>query len=180
MSFSHDTKLNEISAKVKTGERLSFADGVALFATDDLNALGKLADTVRRQKHGRTTYFNVNRHFNPTNVCYVDCKFCGFFRTPRQPDAYTHNIDDSLRLAGEAVAEGATELHITGGLNTKLPFSYFTDLLSSLKKQYPQLHLKDFTMVELDHFVNFYKMNDVDVLHKLMDAVLDSWPGGGA
>src|SRR5437773_12463229 len=92
MSFSHDTKLNEISAKVKTGERLSFADGVALFATDDLNALGKLADTVRRRRHGRTTYFNVNRHFNPTNVCYVDCKFCGFFRTPRQPDAYTHKI----------------------------------------------------------------------------------------
>ena len=77
MSFSHDTKLSDICAKVKTGERLSLEDGVALFNTTDLNALGKLADTVRRQKHGRTTYFNVNRHFNPTNVCYVDCKFCG-------------------------------------------------------------------------------------------------------
>ena len=86
------------------------------------------------RKHGRTTYFNVNRHFNPTNVCYADCKFCGFYRTPRQPDAYTHNIDDSLRIAGEAVKEGATELHIAGGLNTKLPFSYFTDLLSTLKQ----------------------------------------------
>ena len=99
--------------------------------TDDLPALGKLADSVRRRKHGRTTYFNVNRHLNPTNVCYADCKFCGFYRTPRQPDAYTHNIEDSLRVAGEAVKEGATELHITGGLNTKLPFSYFTDLLSA-------------------------------------------------
>jgi len=157
MNISHDPKLNEISAKVRTGERLSFDDGLALFNTDDLNALGKLADTVRRQMHGRTTYFNVNRHFNPTNVCYVDCKFCGFFRTPRQPDAYTHNIDDSLKIAGQAVGEGATELHITGGLNTKLPFSYFTDLLSSLKKQYPQLHLKAFTMVELDHFARFTK-----------------------
>ena len=136
MNISHDPKLNEISAKVRTGERLTFEDGVALFSTDDLNALGKVADTVRREKHGRTTYFNVNRHFNPTNVCYVDCKFCGFYRTPRQPDAYTHNIDDSLRIAGQAVNEGATELHITGGLNTKLPFSYFTDLLSALKKQH--------------------------------------------
>ena len=142
MTLSFDTALNDISAKVRTGERLSFEDGVALFQTNDLNALGKLADSVRRQKHGTTTYFNVNRHLNPTNVCYVDCKFCGFFRTPRQPDAYTHNIDDSLRVAGQAVAEGATELHITGGLNTKLPFKYFTDLLSGLKKQYPQLHLK--------------------------------------
>ncbi len=180
MSFSKDINLNRINLKVNSGERLSFEDGVALFATNDLNALGKLADTVRRGKHGLTTYFNVNRHFNPTNVCYVDCKFCGFFRTPRQPDAYTHNIDDSLRIAGEAVAEGATELHITGGLNTKLPFSYFTDLLSALKQHYPQLHLKAFTMVELDHFASFYKMKDEDVLQKLIDAGLDSCPGGGA
>src|SRR5207237_838987 len=160
MSFSHDSKLGDISAKVKMGERLSFDDGLALFHTEDLNALGKLADTVRRQKHGRTTYFNVNRHFNPTNVCYVDCKFCGFYRTPRQPDAYTHNIDDSLKIAGQAINEGATELHITGGLNTKLPFSYFTDLLTSLKKQYPQLHLKAFTMVEVDHMVRLREQQD--------------------
>src|SRR6478735_4167872 len=105
MSFSHDPKLNEIRTRMEAGERLSFDDGVALFNTNDLNALGKLADAVRREKHGRTTYFNVNRHFNPTNVCYVDCKFCGFYRTPRQPDAYTHNIEDSLRVAGEAVKE---------------------------------------------------------------------------
>ena len=180
MIFSHDQKLAEIAERVEDGERLTFADGVALFATDDLTALGKLADTLRRSKHGKVTYFNVNRHFNPTNVCYADCKFCGFYRTPRQPDAYTHNIDDSLRIAGEAVSEGATELHITGGLNTKLPFSYFTDLLSSLKKQYPQLHLKAFTMVEFDHFAGFYKMADEDVIQKLIEAGLDSCPGGGA
>src|SRR5262249_53083087 len=139
MNFSHDKNLDELGDKVTAGERLSFADGITLFATNDLPALGKLADNVRRRRHGAATYFNVNRHFNPTNVCYVDCKFCGFYRTPRQPDAYTHNIQDSLRIAGQAVSEGATELHITGGLNTKLPFSYFTDLLSSLKSEYPQL-----------------------------------------
>src|SRR5438128_10594326 len=180
MSFSHDTTLHDVSAKVKTGERLSFEDGLALFGTDDLLALGEIADRLRRPMHGRTTYFHVHRHFNPTNVCYADCKFCGFYRTPRQPDAYTHNIEDSLRIAGQAVSEGATELHITGGLNTKLPFSYFTDLLSSLKKQYPQLHLKAFTMVELDHFTRFYKMEDDDMLRQLIDAGLDSCPGGGA
>lgn len=180
MNFSHDNRLAEISSRVEAGERLSFADGVALFATDDLPALGKLADAVRRQRHGRTTYFNVNRHFNPTNICYVDCKFCGFYRTPRQEGAYTHNIDESLNIAGQAVGEGATELHITGGLNTKLPFSYFTDLLSSLKRQYPQLHLKAFTMVEFDHFAHFYKMSDEDVIQKLIEAGLDSCPGGGA
>ena len=170
MNFSHDRILTAVAEKVETGERLSFADGLALFATDDLPALGKLADTVRRRKHGRTTFFNVNRHLNPTNVCYVDCKFCGFYRTPRQPDAYTHNIEDSLRVAGEAVKEGATELHITGGLNTKLPFSYFTDLLSGLKQNYPQLHLKAFTMVELDHLVRTCRMTDEEVIEGLIAA----------
>jgi aminodeoxyfutalosine synthase len=180
MILSHDPKLSDIARRVEAGERLTFADGVALFATDDLTGLGKLADTVRRKRHGKVTYFNVNRHFNPTNICYADCKFCGFYRTPRQPDAYTHNIEDSLRIAGQAVGEGATELHITGGLNTKLPFSYFTDLLSSLKKRYPQLHLKAFTMVEFDHFAHFYKMTDEDVIQQLIEAGLDSCPGGGA
>ncbi|HKO62785.1 MAG TPA: aminofutalosine synthase MqnE [Pyrinomonadaceae bacterium] len=180
MNFFSDPKLAAISEKIDDGVRLSFADGVDLFATNDLTGLGKLADSVRRRKHGRTTYFNVNRHLNPTNVCYADCKFCGFYRTPRQPDAYTHNIEDSLRIAGEAVKEGATELHITGGLNTKLPFSYFTDLLSALKSHYPQLHLKAFTMVEFDHFAHFYKMQDEDVITQLIEAGLDSCPGGGA
>jgi aminodeoxyfutalosine synthase len=180
MNFSHDKNLAEIAGRVEAGERLSFEDGIALYATDDLPALGKLADTVRRRRHGSITYFNVNRHFNPTNICYADCKFCGFYRTPRQADAYTHNIDESLRIAGQAVAEGATELHITGGLNTKLPFSYFTDLLSSLKNQYPQLHLKAFTMVEFDHFAHFYKMTDEEVIQQLIEAGLDSCPGGGA
>ena len=180
MNFSHDEKLCEVAQKVAAGERLSLSDGLALYATTDLPALGRLADTVRRQKHGRTTYFNVNRHLNPTNVCYADCKFCGFYRTPRQPDAYTHSIQDSLKVAAQAVSEGATELHITGGLNTKLPFRYFTDLLASLKEQYPQLHLKAFTMVEFDHFAHFYKMADEDVIQQLIAAGLDSCPGGGA
>ena len=82
MNFSHDSRLNNIAERALAGERLSFADGVALYETSDLPALGKLADTIRRRRHGRTTYFNVNRHLNPTNICYADCKFCGFYRTP--------------------------------------------------------------------------------------------------
>ncbi len=180
MNFSHDPNLTIIAEKVEQGERLSFADGLALFETDDLTALGKLADGVRRERHGRTTYYNVNRHFNYTNICYADCKFCGFYRTPRQPDAYTHNIDEALKIAGEAVGEGATELHIVGGLNTKLPFAYYTSLLSGLKRAYPRLHLKAFTMVELDHMAHFYKMSDEDVISQLIAAGMDSCPGGGA
>src|SRR5205809_4255583 len=132
MQFSFDPDLREIADKVEDGERLTFDDGLALYATDDLNSLGKLADTVRRRKHGLTTYYNVNRHFNHTNICVADCKFCGFYKRARQEGAYTHSVTDAIEIARAAVAEGATELHIVGGLNSKLPFSYFTDLFSSL------------------------------------------------
>ncbi len=180
MKFSYDSTLLKIAEKVEAGERLSFADGLAMYATEDLNALGKLADYVRRERHGRATYFNVNRHFNPTNVCYVDCKFCNFYAKPRDAHAYTHNIQEALNIAGKAVGESATELHIVAGLNTKLPFSYYTDMLTALKSAYPQLHLKAFTMVELDHFARFYKMRDEDVIEQLHHAGMDSCPGGGA
>ena len=180
MEFSFDSSINRLAEKVEAGERLAFDEGMALYQTSDLNALGKLADTVRRRKHGLTTYYNVNRHFNHTNICVADCKFCGFYRRPRQEDAYTHSIEEGIEIARSAVAEGATELHIVGGLNSKLPFSYYTDLFSSLKREFPRLHLKALTMVELDFFARFYKMSDEEVIQKLIDAGMDSCPGGGA
>jgi len=166
MQFSFDPKLIAISHKVEDGERLTFDEGMALYQTTDLNALGKLADTVRRKKHGLTTYYNVNRHFNHTNICVADCKFCGFYRRARQDDAYTHSIEEGIEIARTAVAEGATELHIVGGLNSKLPFEYYTDLFSSLKREFPKLHLKALTMVELDFFARFYKMSDEELYEK--------------
>ena len=164
MQFSLDPKLIDIAFKVEDGERLTFDEGLALYATTDLNALGKLADTVRRRKHGLTTYYNVNRHFNHTNICVADCKFCGFYKRARQEGAYTHSIEEGIQIARDAVAEGATELHIVGGLNSKLPFEYYTDLFSSLKREFPKLHLKALTMVELDFMAKFYKMSDEAVI----------------
>ncbi|MGH9915340.1 MAG: aminofutalosine synthase MqnE [Pyrinomonadaceae bacterium] len=178
--FFHDNGLQRIAERIEAGERLSFDEGMVLYRSDDLPALGALADYVRRKLHGVVTYYNVNRHFNHTNVCYADCKFCGFYRRPGAPDAYTHNVESALKIAGQAVSEGATELHIVGGLNTKLPFSYYTDLLSSLKKTFPHLHLKAFTMVEIDHFAKFYKITDSQVIARLKEAGMDSCPGGGA
>ena len=180
MHFSFDSNLRDIADKVEDGERLTFDDGVALYNSTDLNAVGKLADHVRRKKHGLTTYYNVNRHFNHTNICVADCKFCGFYKRARQEGAYTHSIEEGIDIARAAVTEGATELHIVGGLNSKLPFSYYTDLFSSLKREFPRLHLKALTMVELDFFARFYKMSDEEVIQKLIDAGMDSCPGGGA
>ena len=178
--FFIDPKLNPLAEKVQANERLSFDDGVTLFASNDLHGVGRLADIVRRRKHGLKTYFNVNRHLNPTNFCYADCKFCGFFVKHNQEGGYTHNIEENLAMAREAQAQGATELHIVGGLNTRLPFSYYTDLLSTLKSEFPAMHLKAFTMVEIDFFASFYKMTDEEVIQKLHVAGMDSCPGGGA
>lgn len=179
-TFLLDPALALIAEKVLADERLSFADGLTLFRSHDLHGVGRLADIVRRRKHGLKTYFNVNRHLNPTNYCYADCKFCGFFVKHNQEGGYTHSLEESLKVAREAAEQGATELHIVGGLNTRLPFSYYTDLLSALKREVPQLHLKAFTMVELDFFAKFYKMTDEEVIEKLRNAGMDSCPGGGA
>ena len=173
MQFSFDPKLRDIAFKVEDGARLTFDEGLALYATEDLNALGKLADTVRRKKHGKVTYYNVNRHFNHTNICVADCKFCGFYKRARQEGAYTHSVTDAIGIARTAVGEGATELHIVGGLNSKLPFEYYIDLFSSLKKEFPRLHLKALTMVELDFMARFYKMSDEDLIEKLHAAGMD-------
>lgn len=178
--FLLDRALDPIAEKVIAGERLSFDEGVTLFRSDDLHGVGRLADMVRRRKNGRATYFNVNRHLNPTNYCYADCKFCGFFVKHNQPGGYTHSVDECVKAAREAWEKGATELHIVGGLNTRLPFSYFTDMLSAIKSEFPGLHLKAFTMVELDFFASFYKMTDEEVIEKLKSAGMDSCPGGGA
>src|SRR5258708_3702192 len=176
MQFSFDRNLIDIAFKVEDGERLTFEEGVALYETTDLNALGKLADTVRRRRHGLTTYYNVNRHFNHTNICVADCKFCGFYKRARQEGAYTHSVEEGIEIARAAVAEGATELHIVGGLNSKLPFDYYTDLFSSLKREFPKLHLKALTMVELDFMARFYKMSDEELIDKLHAAGIDSSP----
>ncbi len=178
--YLHDQALVPIAARVVAGERLSFKDGMTLFRSDDLHGIGRLADLRRRQLHGRATYFNVNRHLNPTNYCYADCKFCGFFVKHSQEGGYTHSIEESLKVAREAHEQGATELHIVGGLNTRLPFSYYTDLLSGIRREFPTLHLKAFTMVELDFFAKFYKMTDEETIERLREAGMDSCPGGGA
>ncbi len=179
-NFFIDRSLLPIAEKVIANERLSFDDGLTLFRSEDLHGVGRLADLVRRRKHDRKTYFNVNRHLNPTNYCYADCKFCGFFVKHNQEGGYTHSLDESLQVARDAVAQGATELHIVSGLNTRLPFAYYTDLLSSLKREFPALHLKAFTMVELDFFAKFYKLSDEAVIAQLKAAGMDSCPGGGA
>jgi aminodeoxyfutalosine synthase len=172
--------LVEIAEKVADGERLSFDEGVTLLDSDDLPALGLLANLVRERMNGDITYYNVNRHLNYTNVCVSDCAFCGFYRRVRHPEAYEWTIEECVDIAGKAYQQGARELHIVGGLHPRLQFDYYTGLLSELKHHFPDMHLKAFTMVELDHLVRTCRMTDEEVIDGLVAAGLDSCPGGGA
>ena len=177
-SLSND--LSGIAEKVESQERLSFDDGMTLFRSNDLIAIGALANQVRERINGDLTYYNVNRHMNYTNVCISDCSFCGFYRRVRHPEAYEWSVEDCVEIARRAYQEGARELHIVGGLHPRLQFGYYTSLLSELKRSFPDMHLKAFTMVELDHLTRVCRMTDEEVIEGLIAAGLDSCPGGGA
>jgi aminodeoxyfutalosine synthase len=175
-----DETLKPIAARVLAGERLSFEDGVALYRSPDLLAVGWLANYVREKRHGNVTYYNVNRHINPTNICVAHCKLCAFGRDPNSPGAYTYALDEIYERAEKGVREGATEFHIVGGLHPDLPFDYFLELIRGLKARHPQVHLKAFTMVEVHYFSRIAKISIEETLEKMKEAGVDSCPGGGA
>ena len=175
-----DTSLKPIADKVLASERLSFDDGVALYQSPDLLAVGWLANYVREKRHGNVAYYNVNRHINPTNVCVAHCKLCAFGRDPGAPGAYTYALEEMYQRAAQGIREGATEIHIVGGLHPDLPFEYFLELIGGIKQRHPQVHLKAFTMVEVHYFARIAKLTVDQVLLKMKQAGVDSCPGGGA
>jgi aminodeoxyfutalosine synthase len=175
-----DARLEPIAAKVLGGERLSAEEGLALFESHDLLALGWLANHVREKRHGNICYFNVNRHINPTNVCVAHCKLCAFGRSPDAPGAYTFALEEIYQRAAQGVSEGATEFHIVGGLHPDLPFDYYLDLIRGLKQRFPHVHLKAFTAVEIHYYSRLAKISLRDVLVRMKGAGVDSLPGGGA
>ncbi len=175
-----DANLKPIADKVLAGERLPFEDGVTLYKSPDLLAVGWLANHVREKRHGDITYYNVNRHINPTNVCVAHCKLCAFGRDPNSPGAYTFTLEEMYERAAKGVREGATEFHIVGGLHPDLPFDFFLELIRGLKSRHPHVHLKAFTMVEVHYFARIAKLTVDETLRQMKEAGVDSCPGGGA
>jgi aminodeoxyfutalosine synthase len=175
-----DARLKPIASKVLAGERLSEDDGILLYRSPDLLAVGWLANHVREKRHGNVTYFNVNRHINPTNVCVAHCKLCAFGRDASSPGAYTFALEEIYQRAEQGVREGATEFHIVGGLHPDLTFDHYLEMVRGLKQRCPTVHLKAFTMVEVHFFSRIAKISVEEVLQKMKDAGVDSCPGGGA
>jgi len=173
--------LTDIDEKLRRGERLTFDDGVRLFESPDLLAVGWLANRERERRHAARTYYNYNLRLEPTNVCEASCMFCSFARLqPGMPEAYTMSLEQAWDKLRQRADQPLTELHIVNGLNPELPFSYYTELLRGFKRIRPGIHLKCFTAVEIAFFADLYGMSDEQVLRALVEAGLDSLPGGGA
>ncbi len=175
-----DARLAPLAEKVLARERLSAADGLLVATTADLLAVGRLANHVREHRHGDVTYFNVNRHLNPTNVCVASCALCAFAEKYGGARGWTYTVEQAVEVAARDVTEAVTELHIVGGLHPKLGLDYYEALFVALKARFPWVHLKALTMVELDFLAQRSKLPVEEVIRRLVAAGLDSCPGGGA
>src|SRR5947209_6222425 len=162
-----DARLNSIRDKVEAGERLSFEDGVTLYRSPDLLAVGWLANQVRERFNGNKTFFNVNRHINPTDVCVASCKLCAFGKKAKDPKAYTLSLEEAWAKAGHGWSEAITEFHIVGGLHPELTLDWYCELLRGLKQRFPEVHLKALTMVEIAYLAKRAKLSHRDTLLKL-------------
>ncbi len=176
-----DRTLAPVAEKVLAGERLDRDEGVLLATTDDLLGVGRMANVVRERQHGDRTYYNINRHLNPTNVCVASCKLCAFYVPWRDREGgWTYTVDQAVEIVARDVDESVTELHIVGGLHPKLLVDYYEDLFRALKQNFPWIHLKALTMVELDFIAKASRLSLEELIDRLRSAGLDSCPGGGA
>jgi aminodeoxyfutalosine synthase len=177
-----DPALRPIGEKVRRGERLTAAQGLALYATRDLLGLGRLADLANQLRNGDRVFFSANQHINPTNVCVLrnTCVFCSFARTPKEDGAYTRSLEEVYAEAAQATGAPTREFHIVGGLHPKLRLSYYTDMIRGLKERHPEVHIKALTAVEIAHLARIEKRTVREVLLALQEAGLTSLPGGGA
>jgi len=174
--------LDTIRDKVEANERLDFEDGLALLESDDLLAVGELADLARRRRGGDDrAYFVQNLYLNQTNVCRVKCKFCAFAVTEKQEGAYTHTAEDLVEDAlQQRELSGFTEIHMVGGESPHVDFDYYVEIVRQLHDAMPDVHLKLFTGSEIHHMSKLSGLSHEQVLVELRDAGLGSLPGGGA
>ncbi len=169
----------DIYEKVVAQERLTYEDGVRLYQTPDLSAVGYLANIVRERLHGDRTYYVRNQHINYTNICNKFCKFCSFYAKKGGPAPYEMSLETVRQRLVQHLDVPITEVHMVGGINPRLPYQYYLDLLRTVKEARPGVHIKAFTMVELIEIQRqAQKPLDV-VLQELKAAGLDSLPGGG-
>ncbi len=177
----NDPQLALVAETVLTNGRLDREQAILVATSPDLLGVGVLANVVRERLHGDTTYFNINRHLNPTNVCSANCALCAFsVPISRKNDGWSWSVDEAVARASEDLDRSVSELHIVGGLNPRMTLSYYEELFRQLKQRFPWIQIKALTMVELDFIATVDKLPLEEVIDRLRTAGLDSCPGGGA
>jgi len=172
--------LGDILDDVLAETRLTLEQGERLFSTPQLNQVGYMANIVRERKNGNFAFFNRNQHINYTNICNKGCKFCAFQRLPNEDGAYTFSPEIIAGKIRAFLHLPITEVHMVAGINPKLDFKYYLDILRAVKAARPEIHIKAFTMVELAQIQRVANKPIQQVLAELREAGLDSCPGGGA
>lgn len=180
MDRVHDPALVPVVQKVEQGQRISFAEGMALYQTRDLPTVWRLANLVRERKHGDQTYFVHSLRFSQTNICYVGCTFCAFQKRFGDAGAWDYEVPEAVEWVREHWQPGITEIHIASGHHPRRPFSYYLELVSALKENFPGAQIKAWTAAEIHHFSKISKLSYREVLAALKEAGLDAMPGGGA
>lgn len=179
-SFDLPAPLKIIAEKVFSAEEISTEDALELYNTSNLSFLGILACETKRRLSGDYVFFNRNFHLEPTNICVNHCKFCSYRRRPGQKGAWECSIEDIIEEVKKHYSNGATEVHIVGGVHPDRDINYYVDMLRSIKKEAPGLHIKAFTAVEIDQMCQMSSISIEAGLKKLKEAGLESMPGGGA
>ncbi|MBV6457393.1 MAG: Aminodeoxyfutalosine synthase [Fimbriimonadaceae bacterium] len=176
---SLDAELLPIYKKVQDGQRLSFEDGVTLFRTPNLTGVGYLANIIRERHHGDRAFFVRNQHINYTNICNKFCKFCSFYAKKGGPAPYEMSLEEVRRRLEWHKDVPITEVHMVAGINPRLKYDYYLDLVRTVKESRPGVHVKAFTAVEIVQIAQIGKVSIEKALADLIEAGLDSLPGGG-
>ena len=179
-SFVQQAGLGEILEKVEAGERLNLQDGLALYNSKEILALGYMANLVRNRMNGDKAYFIYNQHINYSNICTNLCKFCAFGKDKSSDLAYEMDLAEVKEKVRARLDEPITEIHMVGGIHPDLPFDYYLELLRGIKEIRPDVHIQAFTCVEIAHLAGLAGKSVAETLDILRDAGLGSIPGGGA
>jgi aminodeoxyfutalosine synthase len=171
-----DKKIVPLWDKIQKGKRLTLADGLALFCSDDLISIGKMAAAVQQRINGDAVYFAINQKIEPSNICELSCRFCNFSTKEGMVGAYDLTINEIV----SRIAPDTREVHITGSLNPNRPWEYYLGMISQIKKRFPQADIKAFTAIEIDFFHKKFKIPVKEILRQLKEAGLNAMPGGGA
>jgi aminodeoxyfutalosine synthase len=180
LNYITDQELRKTAEKTIEGKRISNTEGLLLYKEADLSLLAFLAGIVRRRKNGNMAFFNRNFHIEPTNKCVYNCRFCSYHRADGDPLSWEYSQDEMLEIVRRFDSKPVTEVHIVGGVHPSHDIHYWGSFILKIREHRPELHIKAFSAVELDHMITLSGMSVKEGLNCLKDYGLDSIPGGGA